>query len=466
MTIRLRAALVFPLLLGTVVPARADQRQLPAAASDVVLSFAPVVKRVAPAVVNVYASRVEKRPRNSLLDDPIFRQFFGGHDRPGNPTAQSLGSGVVVDASGLVVTNYHVIDGMTEVRVATADKREYPADIVLRDERTDLAVLKLKDAGNLPVMEFGDSDALEVGDIVLAVGDPFGVGQTVTQGIVSGLARSQIGKSDYQYFIQTDAAINPGNSGGALVDMKGRLVGINSAIYSQSGGSVGIGFAIPANMVRSVVAAARAGDSRVRRPWLGAGLQGITRDMGEALGLDRPVGVLVSELTDGGPAAEAGLHRGDVIVAVDGAPVDDPDAFGYRLATKPLRGVAGLTVRRGNQTLALALKLIPAPESPARDPVTLNNASPFSGATLVNLSPAVAEDFQINGVRSGVVVSGVADGSPAAMVGIQKGDVILGLDRSKVSSTRQVERATAAHQDGWHVVINRGGQVIDSDIDG
>ena len=301
MTTRPRAALpvlALPLLLAMAAPSRADDRQLPTTRGDVVLSFAPVVKRVAPAVVNVYASRVEKRPRNTLMDDPIFRQFFGGHDRPGNPTAQSLGSGVVVDASGLVLTNYHVIDGMTDVRVAMSDKKEYPADIVLRDERTDLAVLRLKGAQNLPVMELGDSDALEVGDIVLAVGDPFGVGQTVTQGIVSGLARSQIGKSDYQYFVQTDAAINPGNSGGALVDMKARLIGVNSAIYSQSGGSVGIGFAIPVNMVKSVITAARAGETRVRRPWLGASLQGITRDMGEALGLERPAGVLVSDMVE------------------------------------------------------------------------------------------------------------------------------------------------------------------------
>ena len=248
--------------------------------------------------------------------------------------------------------------------------------------------------------------------------------------------------------------------------MRARLIGINSAIYSQSGGSVGIGFAIPVNMVKSVIAAAKAGETHVRRPWLGASLQGITRDMSEALGLDRPAGVLVSELVDGGPADGAGLKRGDVITAVDGASVDDPDAFGYRLATKPLGGTAGLTVRRGDQTLALALKLIPPPETPARDAVTLRNDSPFSGATLVNLSPAVAEEMQLNGVHAGVVVSGVADNSAAAMTGLQKGDVIVGLDRSKVTSTRQVEKATAARQDFWHVTIDRGGQVIDSELGG
>ncbi len=461
---------VLPLLmLASVVPssaAFAEDRLVPQARADVVLSFAPVAKKAQPAVVNVYASRVEKRPRNSLLDDPVFQQFFGGGQRPGNPSAQSLGSGVIVDASGLVVTNYHVIEDMTDVKVALSDKREFPADIVLRDQRTDLAVLRLKGAANLPVMDFGDSDTLEVGDIVLAIGDPYGVGQTVTQGIVSGLARSQVGKSDYQYFVQTDAAINPGNSGGALVDMKARLIGVNSAIYSQSGGSVGIGFAIPVNMVKGVVAAARAGAARVQRPWLGASLQGVTRDMGEALGLDRPAGVLVSDLSDGSPSVEAGLKRGDVIVAVDGAPVDDSDAFGYRIATKPLGGTAALTVRRGPQDVKLALRLVPPPETPARDAVTLKNDSPFSGATVVNYSPAVADDLQLNGMRQGVVVSDVADNSAAAMTGLQKGDVILGIGRTKIGTTRQLERATAARQDFWHVTLDRGGQIIESELGG
>lgn len=243
-------------------------RRLPESLAEVLLSFAPVVKQARPAVVNVYASRTDKRPRNRLFDDPVFRQFFGdgGAPRPGGPTAKSLGSGVLVDPSGLVVTNFHVIDGMTDVRIALADKREFDADIVLRDQRTDLAVLRVKGGGHFPVMELGDSDALEVGDIVLAIGNPFGVGQTVTQGIVSALARTQVGISDYGFFVQTDASINPGNSGGALVDLRGRLAGINSAIFSQSGGSVGIGFAIPVNMVKIIVPRRRRAASRCVGP--------------------------------------------------------------------------------------------------------------------------------------------------------------------------------------------------------
>src|ERR1700732_2598070 len=280
------------LLLGVVlfaVSARAEPpRQMPQTQSDIFLSFAPVVTKAQPAVVNVYAFRPDKRPRNPLFDDPIFRHFFGegGNSRPGGPTARALGSGVLVDASGLVVTNYHVIEGMTDVKIALADKREFDAGIVLREQRTDLVVLRLKGGENFPVMQLGDSDALEVGDIVLAIGNPFGVGQTVTQGIVSALARTQVGISGYGFFIQTDAAINPGNSGGALVDMQAKLVGINSAIFSQTGSSVGIGFAIPVNMVKIVIAAAKGGGQAVRRPWLGASLQAVSREIADSLGLD------------------------------------------------------------------------------------------------------------------------------------------------------------------------------------
>ncbi len=253
-------------------PALAEPpRTAPQSKAEVSLSFAPVVKKAAPAVVNVYAERIEKQQRNPIYDDPIFQRFFGGGRQPGGATAQSLGSGVIVDRSGLIVTNHHVIKGMTDVKVVLADHREFPAEIILRDPRSDLAILRIKSPEkDFPVLEMGDSDALEVGDLALAIGDPFGVGQTVTQGIISALARTQIGISDYGFFIQTDAAINPGNSGGALIDMHGRLIGINSAIFSQSGGSVGIGFAIPVNMVKSVVAAARSGGKEVRRPWLGA----------------------------------------------------------------------------------------------------------------------------------------------------------------------------------------------------
>src|SRR3984893_17655269 len=389
--LRALTALLLGLVLSAVPASAEPPRQTPQTQSETLLSFAPVVKKAQPAVVNVYASRTDKRPRNPLFDDPIFRRFFGegGNSRPGGPTARSLGSGVLVDASGLVVTNYHVIEGMTDVRVALADRREFDAGIVLRDQRTDLVVLRLKGGENFPVMELGNSDALEVGDFVLAIGNPFGVGQTVTQGITSALARTQVGISDYGFFIQTDAAINPGNSGGALVDMRARLVGINSAIFSQTGSSIGIGFAIPVNMVKIVIAAAKGGGHAVRRPWLGASLQTVSKEIADSLGLERPTGALIADLSAGGPAAEAGLRRGDLITGIDGQIVEDPEGLGYRLGTKPVGGIASVTLLRGGTQSTAAIKLIPAPEMPARDPIKLTDSSPFSGMTVINLSPAV-----------------------------------------------------------------------------
>ncbi len=431
---------------------------------EVRLSFAPVVKRVLPAVVNVYASRVETMPRNSLFDDPIFRQFFGGDSD--SRVSKSLGSGVIVDPSGLVVTNYHVIEGMTDVKVALSDRREFEAQIVLRDPRTDLAVLKLKGGENFPVLELGDSDALEVGDFVIAVGDPFGVGQTVTQGIVSALARTQIGISDYGFFIQTDAAINPGNSGGALVDLDGKLVGVNSAIYSRSGGSMGIGFAIPVNMVRSVIAAARRGGATVKRPWLGATLQSLTKDIADNLGIDRPTGALVVTVAEIGPAAEAGLKRGDVIIAVDGQSVDDAEGVGFRLAVKPLGGVAALSILRSGRPLSLSLKLAAAPEIPPRDALTIHSRSPFEGAEVMNMSPAVAEELSLGGALHGVVVASVGDDSTAAEVGVQKGDIVVAVNGQQIGTTRDLEKACAERARLWDLTIQRGGETIRTRLGG
>ncbi|WP_298427974.1 DegQ family serine endoprotease [Rhodoblastus sp.] len=450
------------------VPARAEEtRAIPQSAAQVKFSYAPIVKKAAPAVVNVYAQRVERQPRNALFDDPIFRRFFGEGKRSGGPTAQSLGSGVIVDPSGLVVTNNHVIENMTDVKVSLADHREFPAEVLLRDPRSDLAILRIKASGeSFPVLEMGDSDAIEVGDLALAIGDPFGVGQTVTQGIVSAVARTEIGISDYGFFIQTDAAINPGNSGGALVDMDGRLIGINSAIFSQSGGSVGIGFAIPVNMVKGVVATAKAGGKEVHRPWLGATLQNLNRDLADSLGLDRPMGALVAEVDPKGPAAEGGLKRGDVILAVDGKEVSDSGGVGYRLGAKTVGGTATLTIRRDGKQALVPLKLVSAPERPARDRITISGASPFAGATVVNISPATIEEFSIAHAQEGVAVIGVDDNTAAAMVGFQKGDIVLSLNGEKIQTTRDLERVAAERPYVWKLQINRGGQVITSVIGG
>ena len=445
----------------------APERVVPTSRADITLSFAPIVKKAQPAVVNVFASRVERMPANPLLDDPVFRRFFGeGGGMPGRNMAQSLGSGVIVDQSGLVVTNNHVIEGMTDVKVALADKREIPAKILLRDPRTDLAVLKLTEGANFPTIELGDSDALEVGDLALAIGNPFGVGQTVTQGIVSALARTHVGITDYGFFIQTDAAINPGNSGGPLVDMNGRVVGINSAIFSKSGGSVGIGFAIPVNMVKSVIATAKGGGKQVRRAWMGATLQGLSQEIADGLGLDRPTGALLADVDPKGPTAEAGLKRGDVIVSVDGQTADDPEAVGYRLGTKPLGGQATLGVMRGGKKIAAQIRLTAAPETPPRDELKIKGGSPFAGATVINISPAVIEEMSVQGMTNGVVVSEVDDGSYAQQLNLQRGDVILAINDQKIGTTRDLASITAGRAYYWKITLARGGQVITTVIGG
>jgi Do/DeqQ family serine protease len=461
-----RFAFVAALCLGLVAAtAEAADKTVPQSPAQLHLSFAPVVKAVRPGVVNVYASRVETMPRNPLFDDPIFRQFFGQQGQQSR-VAQSLGSGVIVDPSGLVVTNNHVIEGMTDVKVSLSDHREFEAKVVLRDPRTDLAALQIQSHERFPVLELGDSDAIEVGDIVLAIGNPFGVGQTVTQGIVSAQARTQAGVNDYGFFIQTDAAINPGNSGGALVDIDGKLIGINSMIVSRSGGSVGIGFAIPVNMVKSVVVAALHGGDTVRRPWLGATLQNVTKDIADSIGLDRPVGALVVSVTDGGPAAQAGLKRGDIVTAVDGQSVDDAEGVGFRLAVKPLGGSAALTVQRGDKTLVLPLALAAAPETPPRDAIRIKSRSPFQGALVMNVSPAVVEELSLGPVGDGVVVADVAEGSLAATFGVAKGDVVREVNGVKIATTRDLNAACEQRPNYWDLTISRGGEVIRSRIGG
>lgn len=459
---RLRVLIaVISLLAGS---AAAQERRLPTQ-NELRLSYAPVVQHVAPAVVNVYAAKVVQN-RNPLLDDPIFRRFFGVPGGGGNQLQRSLGSGVIVDSSGLVVTNNHVIEGADEVKVSLADKREFEATLVLKDPRTDLAILRIKDSRErFPVLDFADSDAVQVGDVVLAIGNPFGVGQTVTHGIVSALARTQVGISDYQFFIQTDAAINPGNSGGALVDLSGKLVGINTAIFSRSGGSQGVGFAIPANMVRVVVASARTGGGSVVRPWLGAKLQAVTPDIADSMGLKRPAGALVANIVPGGPAARAGLKAGDLIVSVDGQDVEDPNAFDYRFATKPLGGSVRLGLVRAGREQAVTVALQAAPEAP-RDEIVIRSRSPFSGVKIANLSPALADELQVRNAEEGVVIVDVDAGSYASNLGFQRGDVIEEVNGERIAKTRDLERLSSVPSRSWRIVINRGGQKISAVFSG
>src|SRR5262252_1802896 len=444
-------------------PAMAQDVRVPSSAGEIRLSYAPVVKRVAPAVVNVYAARVIEN-RVPMFDDPIFRRFFGGSPR--EQVQRSLGSGVIIDSAGLVVTNFHVIENADQIRISLADKREFEADIVLKDQRSDLAVLRLKDVRErFAAIELGDSDALQVGDVVLALGNPFGVGQTVTHGIVSAVARTQVGITDYQFFIQTDAAINPGNSGGALVDLSGQLVGINTAIFSRSGGSQGIGFAIPVNMVRAVIASAQGGSAVVRRPWLGAKLQAITPEIAESLNLKRPVGALVSSVVTRSPAARAGLRTGDLVVSVDGQEVADVNAFDYRFATKPLGGQTHLDVMRGGREVRLAVALESAPEI-SREETLIKARSPFLGAKVANLSPALADELRMDIDTKGVVVTGVENGSTAQSFGLKKGDVVLSVNNARIQTTQDLVRALSQPSRLWRLTIQRGGQQISAVFSG
>src|SRR6201989_1369557 len=435
------ALLLAAISLAVAGPSLAQDRRLPASPAELRLSYAPIVQRVQPAVVNVYAAKMVQN-HNPFMDDPIFRRFFGLPGGQQEQLQRSLGSGVMVDPAGLVVTHVPVIEGADEVKVSLSDKREFEAEIVLKDTRSDLAVLRLKNTKEqFPTLDLANSDELMVGDVVLAIGNPFGVGQTVTHGIISALARTQVGITDYQFFIQTDRAINPGNSGGALVDMTGKLAGINTAIFSRSGGSQGIGFAIPANMVRVVVASAKSGGKAVKRPYLGAKLQAVTPEIAETLGLKLPTGALVANVAANSPAARAGLKLSDLIVAIDGQSIDDLNAFDYRFATRPLGATAQIDVKRGRKTMKLTIPLETAPDT-GRNEIILTTRSPFQGAKVANISPAVGDEMHLDGDTEGGVGTGRADDGTAANVGFQKGDIIVAVNNQKIANTADLEKAT------------------------
>jgi Do/DeqQ family serine protease len=451
---------VFAMLLPATAHA---QKQVPTSRGEIALSFAPTVKKAAPAVVNVYAlRRTTQRPNNPFMDEEFFRRFFGSGPQGNTPmerVQRSLGSGVIVDESGLVITNHHVIEGANEIRIALGDRREFEAEVVLRDPRSDLAVLRIQNSKErFAPIEIGDSDEVEVGDLVLAIGDPFGVGQTVTQGIVSATARTRVGITDFQFFIQTDAAINPGNSGGALVDINGRLVGINTAIFSRSGGSHGIGFAIPTNMVRVVIASALAGNKLVQRPYFGARLQPVTAEIAQSLSLNRPAGALVASITPDSPAAKAGLRAGDVVLEVDGIGVDDPAALNYRYALKAIGNTARLTVERNGRKILLNIRLEAAPERQA-DEIEISTRSPFMGARVSNFTPEIANRLRADPASAdGVVIVNIADGSNAQRVGLRPGDIILEVNGTKIENTGDLDRAAQQQTREWRLVISRGGQ--------
>jgi Do/DeqQ family serine protease len=460
------------LVLGGVGSATADNRVAPQTREQIRLSFAPVVKRVAPAVVNVYTRKtVRQRSMSPFFDDPFFRRFFG-NDSPlfggqRQRIERSLGSGVIIRPNGIIVTNHHVIAGGDEITIVLSDRREFAATVVGDDERSDLAVLKIDTGGEkLPYLALAESDDLEVGDLVIAVGNPFGVGQTVTSGIISALARTNVGISDFQSFIQTDAAINPGNSGGALVTVDGQLVGINTAIFSRGGGSIGIGFAIPSDMVAVVVRDILNG-GKVARPWFGAWGQTITSELASSLGLTRPTGVLVNKVYPSGPADRAGISVGDIIESVNGREIFDDDGLAYRIATANIGDrvqVGGIfDDKNGNRTV----KLVAPPETPPRDKTVLDGRNPLSGAVVANLSPALIEEIGFDDpTATGVVVVDLTPRSRAARLGLQPGDVVVSVADAKVDSVATLKRLLGSERRAWEVVIKRNGQLLSVVVQG
>jgi Do/DeqQ family serine protease len=460
--LKARILLAAPLLAAlALAPAKAEERTVPQSRTEMQLSFAPLVKQVENAVVNVYAERVVER-RSIFEGDPFFEEFFGQQMPNRSEKQSSLGSGVIVGANGIVVTNNHVIEGASDIKVALADGREFESTVVLKDERVDLAVLKIKSDTEFTTLPLGDSDAVQVGDLVLAIGNPFGVGQTVTSGIVSALARNQVRSGDFGFFIQTDASINPGNSGGGLINMNGELIGINTAIFSRGGGSNGVGFAIPANLVKTFVASAENGSATFDRPFVGATFEAVTSEVAEALGLDRARGALISRVQAASPAEKAGMKPGQVVVAVNGIPVEHPDALGYRLTTVGIGGTARLTVVNSGKEEELTLSLDRAPETTPRDERLIEGRNPFSGAVVANLSPRVAEELRMptGQTTTGVVVTEVNRGSPAARIGLQPRDIVIELNGTAVTSTETLATLVSEDPSFWRVEIERDGQRI------
>ena len=450
--------LVLPVLAALSAPLLAQT--VPQSAMEPAQSFAPVVRQAAPAVVNIYATVVVERKENPFAGDPFFEQFFQGMGRSTPRVENALGSGVIVASDGIVVSNYHVVGNATEIRVELSDRREYRAHVLLADEDSDLAVLQLEGASDLPALPLRNSDELEVGELVLAIGNPFGVGQTVSSGIVSGLGRSTLSLgSGRGYFIQTDAAINPGNSGGALVDVAGRLIGINTAILTRGGGSNGIGFAIPANLVQNFVDQALAGETRFLRPWAGVQGQAMDAAMAEAMGLPRPEGVVLSDFHPESPLLAAGLVVGDVVLAIDNEPTDSPQEVMFRLAALGIGKKVTVHYLHGTEELDAKITLIAPPDTPARDARTLGGESVLHGLSVSRINPAVAAEMDLPvAVNDGVVVTG-SEGL-AARVGLQPGDVVVAVNDAPVTTPEDLEHLSQPTQRRWTVEVLREGRRI------
>ena len=451
-------ALILSLFLSAPIAAAA-QSTVPTSQAQISLSFAPLVRDAAPAVVNIYAKRIVETRVSPFASDPFFKNFFGDLG-PARPRVQnSLGSGVILSRDGFMVSNYHVVGGASDIRVVLKDRREFSAEVLLGDKASDLAILRLKDAEDLPFLSLRDSNTVEVGELTLAIGNPFGVGQTVSSGIISGLARSgAVTGNERGYFIQTDAPINPGNSGGALIGMDGALIGVNTAIVTRSGGSNGIGFAIPAALVDQFVTQARAGETRFRRPWAGMGGQTVDADLASSLGLERAGGMAITQVQEGSPFAAVGLGVGDVIVAAGGREVNSPSEMLYYMTVAGIGAEIDVRAIREGRVAEYTVAMIGPPDLPPREDVTLGERDVLQGMKVANVNPAVLSEYQLPILPEGVVV--LETGLIAPRVGVQRGDILREIDGRKITAPSEVVQALSTARRSISLVVERGGQLV------
>jgi serine protease Do len=444
---------------------RIDKNPAAVSLADFKNGYASVIDPALPAVVNISSTKMVKQQNNFpglFFDDPIFRQFFGDQfDRqPARSRTEreySLGSGVIVNPDGYILTNNHVVSGASDIEVFTQDKKKFRAKLIGTDPRTDVAVLKV-DATRLPSLTLGDSSNLRVGDVVFAIGDPFGVGETATMGIVSATGRGLGGAIEhYEDFIQTDAAINPGNSGGALLDLHGDLIGINTAIVTGgSGGNQGVGFAIPINMARNVMEQI-VDHGKVVRGHLGVAIQSVDADMAKAFGLSQGGGALVADVTPGSPAAKAGIERGDIILELNGRPVNEPDDLSLHIAQTAPGTTVHLRISRNGQTRDVNVTLDELSETTSASPSGESGAAALRGVQVQNVTPAIAGDLGISTSTSGVVVTSVDPSGAAAAAGLEQGDVIQEVNRKPVRNVAEYDQALAGiHGQSILLLVTRG----------
>lgn len=449
MRILLSIILAALLMTGPVQVAQAQAQQVPQSQLDISLSFAPLVKQAAPAVVNIFTKTVSQQRASPFMGNPFFEQFFDDMQQMQPRVQNSLGSGVILSEDGIVVSNYHVVGMATEIRVVLKDRREFDARVLLADQQSDIAILKIDSDAPLPWLPFRDSNEVEVGELALAIGNPFGIGQTVSSGIISGLARSGVSTGNARgYFLQTDAAINPGNSGGALIDVAGRLIGINTRILTRSGGSNGVGFAIPSNLVAQFVTQAKAGNGSFARPWAGINGQAVDGSLAEGVGLEIPEGVIISAMHPASPFAAAGLKAGDVVLSVDGQPVNAPAEMLHHMSVRGVGRTAKISYISQGDSKTAEVALIMAPDTPPSDPRTVRDGA-LAGLSVATINPAVSAEFGLPSDAQGVIITGVS--GPLRRVGLRRGDVIGAINGAPVRSSAEVDALAAQGGRGWRI---------------